>query len=229
MAFYGLRKPFIASYNKESGVYSNGFACGKAVSMNITPNYVEGSLYADDEQAEYEKAFQNATVSLGTSTLPIAAASVMYGHQTNVETGEVVYDTTDEPKNVGVGFVVTEVVNGVRAFIAFILTCVKFSEGAESFTTKGDSITFATPTQEGLAIGDKNSCWRKKEVFDSANDAVVYVKTFLNIALTYTAVTPAQGDNPKEKGWYEKIGSSDEYQKTTDTTVQNGKTYYEAS
>lgn len=229
MAYYGLRKPFIASYNKETGVYSNGFACGKAVSMNITPNYVEGSLYADDEQAEYEKAFQNATVQMGTDTLPIAAASVMYGHDTNAETGEVVYKTTDEPNNVGVGFVITEVVQGVRSFIAVILTCAKFSEGAESFATKGDSITFATPTQEGLAIGDKNGEWRRKEVFSDANAAVVFIKNYLSIAVTYTPVTPAQGDNPKAKGWYEKVGSSDEYQLTTDETVQNGKTYYTAS
>lgn len=41
----------------------------------------------------------------------------------------------------------------------------------------------------------------------------------------YAAVTPSTGDNPKAKGWYEKNGSV--YELTTDTEVQNGKTYYE--
>ena len=44
-------------------------------------------------------------------------------------------------------------------------------------------------------------------------------------ATTYTAVTPAEGDNPAEEGWYEKLG--DLYQITHDTTVKTGKTYYE--
>ena len=42
---------------------------------------------------------------------------------------------------------------------------------------------------------------------------------------TYEAVTPEEGANPKEKGWYTKSGST--YSATTDTTVQSGTTYYE--
>jgi hypothetical protein len=91
MAFYGLRKPYVASYNKQTGAYSNGFVFGKAISVDVTPNYVEGSLYADDEQAEYEKAFQNASVTLGTSTFPLQAAETVYGHTIDQSTGQVTY------------------------------------------------------------------------------------------------------------------------------------------
>jgi hypothetical protein len=48
---------------------------------------------------------------------------------------------------------------------------------------------------------------------------------FNDTADTYEAVTPESGDNPKEKGWYTKSGST--YTLTTDTTVQSGTTYYE--
>lgn len=44
---------------------------------------------------------------------------------------------------------------------------------------------------------------------------------------TYTAVTPGSGDNPSEKGWYILYG--DVYSRTTDTTVDSNKTYYERS
>lgn len=44
-------------------------------------------------------------------------------------------------------------------------------------------------------------------------------------ATTYTEVTPSEGDNPKEEGWYEKSGIL--YIPTGDTTVKTGKTYYE--
>lgn len=42
---------------------------------------------------------------------------------------------------------------------------------------------------------------------------------------TYETVTPEAGDNPAAKGWYEKV--EDNYILTTDTTVVEGKTYYE--
>ena len=40
----------------------------------------------------------------------------------------------------------------------------------------------------------------------------------------YIAVTPEQGDNPAQAGWYVKVGNK--YVQTTDTTVQSGTTYY---
>ena len=41
----------------------------------------------------------------------------------------------------------------------------------------------------------------------------------------YKIVTPVGTENPKQEGWYEKHGNT--YSKTTDTTVQGGKTYYQ--
>ena len=48
---------------------------------------------------------------------------------------------------------------------------------------------------------------------------------------SYSSVTPASGDNPAEKGWYERSGSSPNYvyTLTDDTTVTQGTTYYAKS
>ena len=43
----------------------------------------------------------------------------------------------------------------------------------------------------------------------------------------YDAVTPVGNENPKSEGWYEHEGAI--YRKSVDTTVKNGKTYYERS
>lgn len=184
MAYFGLRYPIIAKYNRSTGVYSDGFTCGKAVSLEVTPNYSEGSLYGDDEQAEYEKAFTNANITLGTTTLPVEAAETVFGHTVDNATGEVIKKTTDESNYVGVGVVIDEVVDGVRKYIASILTCVQFSEGSESFATKGDSITFANPSITGLAIGDKNSVWIDRKPFDDAATALNYIKTTFNMVVS---------------------------------------------
>ena len=48
----------------------------------------------------------------------------------------------------------------------------------------------------------------------------------------YNTVTPQSGDNPYEKGWYEKDSEQsepDHYTQTNDTSVESGKTYYEKS
>ena len=42
----------------------------------------------------------------------------------------------------------------------------------------------------------------------------------------YVAVTPEEGDNPSQKGWYVR-NASGKYVQTTDTTVTAGTTYYE--
>lgn len=184
MAYFGLRYPVIAKYNRTTGVYSDGFICGKAVSIEVTPNYSEGSLFGDDEQAEYEKQFINANVTLGTTTLPVIASETVFGHTVDNATQEVIKKTTDVANYVGVGVVIDEVVDGNKKYYAYILTCAQFSESAESFTTKGDSITFSSPTIEGLAIGDKSSAWQIREPFDTAADALAYIKTTFNMAVS---------------------------------------------
>ena len=96
MAYVGLRKPYVAKHNRVSDTYSDGFKYSHAVSMNITPNYAEASLYGDDVQVEYEKKFVNATVSLGTTSTPIQAASTMFGHTVDLATNKVTFNAKDE-------------------------------------------------------------------------------------------------------------------------------------
>lgn len=181
MAYFGLRKPVIAQYNSGTGAYSNGFICGKAVNFEVTPNYSEGSLFGDDELAEYEKSFTDADVSLGTTTLPIEAASTVFGHTVDSSTNSVTKKTTDVANYVGVGVIIDEVVNGIKKYYAYILPCVQFSESAESFTTKGDSITFSNPTIEGKAKGNNSSEWQIKQPFDTDTEALAFIKEMFNM------------------------------------------------
>lgn len=54
MAFVGLRKPIIAEMTADK-TYGEPFAFGKAVGLQVTPSYAEGSLNADDEQVLFGK------------------------------------------------------------------------------------------------------------------------------------------------------------------------------
>jgi hypothetical protein len=59
---------------------------------------------------------------------------------------------------------------------------------------------------------------------------IVYEDRLAITSVDYQTVTPETGDNPKEKGWYERSGSAGSYvyTLTDDTTVQDGTTYYKA-
>lgn len=58
---------------------------------------------------------------------------------------------------------------------------------------------------------------------------VVYEDRLPITSISYDAVTPAGTENPSEEGWYERSGESPAYVYTlsTDTTVDELKTYYE--
>lgn len=188
MANFGLSRPWIAELNTETGTYSNAFNLGKATNTSVTPEYAEGSLYADNQEAEYAKEFKGATVTVGTDTLPIIAKTVVFGHRTGEE-GEEISNANDSGKYVGYGFISREMINGVKKYMACIVLKVQFNEGEESFETKGDSITFKTSSISGkakvigVAYGNvKRDDWRiKSPTFETEEEADQWIQTKFNV------------------------------------------------
>ena len=87
----------------------------------------------------------------------------------------------------------------------------------------------AYPTNDGSAIG---IVYEDVDVSDGNMPASivtkgeVYEDRLAITSVTYDAVTPVGTENPTEQGWYEQVGG--EYVLTTDITVDDSKTYYEA-
>lgn len=231
MAYYGLSNPYMARLDAKTEKYSNGFRCGKAISTAITPNYSNQSLYADNSEAERVDEFVNASVTVGTDRLPSVAAPIMFGHK--VTNGEEVSSSEDAGAYVGYGFYVSKMEDGVKSYTAVVLHKVKFTEGEESYQTKGDQITFQTPNLSGSATSLSSGIWRTKSTdFATVLNADVWIRNKLDIAVTYTEVeSPAESASPKAEGWYERSGESVAYVYTlsTDTEVDPEKTYYKAN
>ena len=190
MAFVGLSNPYIAELvNDATKEYSNCFKCGKAMTLNITPNYNEAKLYADNQLSEYVKEFKDGNITLGTDRLPIEAAKVCFGHTVSEDNTEIIYKTNDSAKNVGVGFCVDEVIDGKRKYVATVVYKVKFSEAANDYTTKGENIEFKTPSFEGTIAGLETGEWKITKTFDTALEADEWIKSTLG----YKAETPEAG------------------------------------
>lgn len=185
MANFGLSSPFMAKLNVSTGAYSGGFRCGKAINTDVTPNYQSASLYADNSLGEYVEEFVDADVNVGTDRLPAGAAEVLFGHTTDAESGEETSSANDSGNYVGYGFWVASMEDGVKSYIGIVIHKVKFSEGEEGFETKGDNITFQTPSLSGKATALDDGTWRtKSKKFASIAEAESWVKEKLNITDT---------------------------------------------
>lgn len=176
MAQYGLSKPRIGKLDPATGTYSKVFRCGKAVSTGVIPNYSEASTYGDNQLAEYLKEFKNADVAMGVTRLPIIALETMFGHEVEEDTGNIIYSINDSANYVGYGFCVNEMNEGVQSVTACFLPKVKFTESAESYETKGDSIVFKTPALAGKAAANAKGEWKEVQTFATEDLADAWIQ-----------------------------------------------------
>lgn len=188
MAYIGLAKPYIAKLKSQTTtggvttpVYENGFKCGKAITVNITPNYNEAKLYADNILSEYAKEFKDGTIKLGTDRLPKEAQGVVFSHEVSEDGKTVKYKTGDNANYVGVGFCMDEMLDGAKQYVAIVVYKSKFTEAAMDYETKGENITFKTPSIEGSISALDDTQWKITKVFDTELEAESFVKTTLNI------------------------------------------------
>lgn len=180
MANFGLSRPWIAQYVKK-GNYRNAFRCAEAVNTSVKPNYNEASLPGDNREVERINEFKNADVTMGVTRLPRIASKVMFGHDVS-DDGTEISNSEDSGEYVGYGFITAEMEDGKKKYRACFLPKVKFSEGEESYETKGDNITFKTPSLNGTAITDTDGQWRiKSPFFDTEEEADKWIQVQVGV------------------------------------------------
>ena len=151
MATIGLDKLYYAAItDDENGeeIYGTPTQLAKAISAELSVELAEATLYADDGAAEIVKEFKNGTISLGVDDIGSATAAALTG--VTVDTNNVVVSNSEDGGDpVAVGFRAKKS-NGKYKY--YWLYRVKFGIPATNLATKGDSITFSTPTIEGTVL-----------------------------------------------------------------------------
>ncbi|MGM9589432.1 MAG: major tail protein, partial [Faecousia sp.] len=128
--------------------YATPMQMAKAMSADLSVELAEATLYADDGAAEIVKEFKSGTLSLGVDDIGAAVASDLTG--ANIDANGVVISTSEDGGDpVAVGFRAKKA-NGKYKY--YWLYRVKFGIPATNLATKGDSITFSTPTIEGTIL-----------------------------------------------------------------------------
>ena len=155
---------------------------GKAVSCNVSISTNSATLYADDSLAESDTSFQSGTVSMEIDNADLETQAALLGH--TVTQGVMVRNALDSAPYVGLGRIVTKMVNGQYKYKVEFLNKVKFSEPSQENSTKGESVEFGTTTLEGIVSTLANGDWSKAEVFDTMAAA----QTYLNSLFTSVSV-----------------------------------------
>jgi len=195
MATIGLDRLYYAPITEAEitgdETYGTPVMLAKAISAELSVELAEATLYADDGAAVIIKEFKNGTLSLGVDDIGRAAAEELTGATTD-DNGVLVSSSEDGGSPVAIGFRAKKA-NGKYRY--FWLYKVKFGVPSTNLATKGDSITFSTPTIEGTVSrrnkldGNGNHPWKAEVNADDSGVAAatisdwydeVYEPTFAN-------------------------------------------------
>lgn len=165
MATIGLDKLYYAPITEDENgeeTYGTPVQLAKAISAELSVELAEATLYADDGASEVVKEFKSGTLSLGVDDIGPSVASDLSG-VTIDKNNVIIASSEDATAPVAIGFRAKKS-NGKYKY--FWLYRVKFGIPASSLATKGDSITFSTPTIEGTIMrrnkpdGKNNHPWK---------------------------------------------------------------------
>ena len=175
--------------------YDGAKQLGKAVSCNVEITNNSATLYADDALAESDTSFASGKITLGVADDDETIFADILGHSITTE-GVVTKASTDVAPYVGVGRVITKMVNGAYKYKAEFLYKCKFSEPSNDENTKGENIEFSTPSVEGIisTLADENGTWGKAQTFTTKSDALTWLKSLMQAPTsTYTVTYNVNG------------------------------------
>ena len=154
--------------------YGGAKTPAKAVSCSVSVTNNDAKLFADDTLAESDTSFASGTVTMGIDEDDLATMAILLGH--TITDGEMVRSTTDTAPYVGLGRIVTKMVNGAYKYKVEFINKVKFSEPSQDNTTRGDSIEFGTTEIEGTISALANGEWSVAKQFDNKAAAIAYLE-----------------------------------------------------
>ena len=162
--------------------YAGAKTPGKAVTCTVDISNNEAILYADDTVAESDTSFQSGTVTMGIDEDDVTTMATLLGHSVD-SAGEMVRNANDTAPYVGLGRIITKMVNGEYKYKVEFLYKVKFGEPSQDNNTKGESVEFSTTEIEGTVQALANGDWSKTKTFDSKTEAISYLEGLMAVSV----------------------------------------------
>jgi phi13 family phage major tail protein len=186
MPTFDLRGIKIGKYINTEGTitYETPISMGDAMSVELNLTAAEGRLYAESRLAEYKKLITGGTASVGVKYITDAAQKLLFGMSentrnvgTNTSQKSLKATAKDIAKYVGMGFYAPDAIDGTDKYTAVFVYKVLFGAPGYVYATKGDSITFQTPTTTGefLADDSEDKSIMETATLASESDAVAWI------------------------------------------------------
>ena len=165
MATIGLDRLFYAKITEAPNgneTYGVPKALAKAINADLSIELNEATLYADDAASEIVREFKSGKLTLGVDDIGNEVAEDLTGASID-DNGVLVSTGEDTATPVAIGFRARKSKGKYRYFWLYR---VKFGAPATNLQTKGDSISFQTPTIEGVIQrrnkldGNNNHPWK---------------------------------------------------------------------
>lgn len=202
--------------------YNGAKTPGKAISCNVEISNNSASLYADDVLSESDTSFAGGTVTMGIDEDDLETMAELLGH--TYSDSEIIRNANDTAPYVGLGRVVTKMVNNVVKYKVEFLYKVKFSEPSAENNTKGESVEFATTEIEGTVAALKNGKWSIAKTFATKSEAMTYLDGLME-ASSYTVTYNANGGTGSISAATVTPGQSITLSDGTGLTAPEGKTF----
>ena len=202
--------------------YNGAKTPGKAISCNVEISNNSASLYADDVLSESDTSFAGGTVTMGIDEDDLETMAELLGH--TYSDSEIIRNANDTAPYVGLGRVVTKMVNNVVKYKVEFLYKVKFSEPSAENNTKGESVEFATTEIEGTVAALKNGKWSVAKTFATKSEAMTYLNGLME-ASSYTVTYDANGGTGSISAATVTPGQSITLSDGTGLTAPEGKTF----
>lgn len=167
--------------------YGTGKRGRKLIKADIKINLADSPLYADDGIAESVKEFTDGTITINQDELNNTMKKDLLGNTSRSITvgedsvDELVSKDTDTAPYVGYGFIQPKTIDHVRQYRAVFFPKVQFGEPDESAETKGQNISWQTPTIVGRIMRRNDGEWKQEATVTSLATAIAYLKSKVNL------------------------------------------------
>lgn len=196
MAIIGVRGLITGKYDEATNAYLNARKVADTIDVDIKINNNDAKLYADDQLVESDATFKDGDIALQLADIDDEIKAEWLGHEH--ADGETIYNKDDTAPYEGVGFYATRKVHNVKKYRAVVFLKTKFSEPSEKYSTKGDSISFQTPTINGKISTVTNGDWKKDKTFDTEEEAVAYLENIFGLSEAAAAGEETEGEAATE-------------------------------
>lgn len=190
MAQFIAKMPVIAkrklSKDGTTVTFEEGMILAKMMSCTVTPTQNKVEVYGDDDVAEQDNSVTGAGVTLNTTYLPTKPAAYMFGSEykeaTETDPEQLISKDSDEAPEVAYGYIDGHKQDGKKKFRVRIIPRVVFNQPAETSNTKGNTVTFSTPSISGNAKVDPvTGEWKHDYFFATVKEAIDYLKNITGI------------------------------------------------